>query len=131
MSKITDAATMTAEAASKTEATKGKPEPAYRKPTQTRAGRLRQQMTAAYTAALGGAGRVNAIQLEDIHRAVDLVMLASEMRAAVRQGTAKVSDLTRLEGAADRAVRRLCLKPGAVAAAIVPLRERLRHGGAG
>ena len=90
----------------------------------------RQQLVAAYIQALGGADRVNPIVLADIERAVDLVMLARDMRAAVRQGTAKVSDLTRLEGASDRAIRRLGIKPGAIADRMVPLRERLR-GGAG
>jgi len=78
----------------------------------------RKQLVDGYVAALGGADRVTAIQLQDVERAVDLVLLAREMRASVRQGNAKVSDLTRLEGAADRAVRRLNLpapgKPAAV-----------------
>jgi hypothetical protein len=69
----------------------------------------REKLTAAYVEACGGAGRVSAIQMEDIQRAVDLVMLAREMRGQVRQGLAKVSHLTTLEGAADRAVRRLNL----------------------
>ncbi len=77
----------------------------------------RRELIDGYIAALGGADRVNAIQLQDIERAVDLVLLARDMRASVRQGgAAKVSDLTRLEGAADRAVRRLCLPvPGRAA----------------
>ena len=87
----------------------------------------RQQLVAAYIEALGG--NVGPIVMQDVERAVDLVLLARDMRAAVRQGTAKVSDLTRLEGASDRAIRRLGIKPGAVAK-VVPLRERLR-GGAG
>jgi hypothetical protein len=77
----------------------------------------RKELVDGYVQALGGIARVSAIQLEDIHRCVDLVLMAREMRAAVRQGAAKVSDLTRLEGAADRAVRRLCLPvPGKAAA---------------
>jgi hypothetical protein len=83
----------------------------------------RRELTDGYIAALGGAGRVNAIQMEDIHRAVDLVVLAGEMRAAVRQGTAKISDLTRLEGAADRAVRRLNLPPPGRAAPVMGLHD--------
>jgi hypothetical protein len=77
MRKITDAPTMTGEA-SKTEATKSRREPAYRKPTQTRAGRLRKEMIGGYVAALGGTDRVSAIQLENIRRAVDLTLLAAE-----------------------------------------------------
>jgi hypothetical protein len=69
----------------------------------------RRELIDSYTAALGGADRVGVIVMQDIERAADLVLLAREMRAGVRQGTAKVSDLTRLEGAADRAVRRLNL----------------------
>jgi hypothetical protein len=71
----------------------------------------RQQLVRAYVEALGGADRVSAIQMENIHRAVDLTLLARDMRAAVSKGTAKVADLTRLEGASDRAVRRLGLPP--------------------
>jgi hypothetical protein len=85
--------------------------------TQTARMVMREQLVAAYVEALGGTDRVGPIVMQDVERAVDLVLLAREMRAAVRQGTAKISDLTRLEGAADRAVRRLNLKPGAAAAA--------------
>ena len=42
----------------------------------------------------------------------------------------EITGLTRLKGTVDRAIRRLGIKPGAVANSIVPLRERLR-GGAG
>ncbi len=74
----------------------------------------RKELVDAYLQALGGRARVTAIVMEDIERTADLVVLAREMRAAVRQGTAKLADMTRLEGAADRAVRRLALPaPGA------------------
>jgi hypothetical protein len=74
-------------------------------------------MIAAYVALLGGADRVNPIRMTDIERAVDLTLIASELRTAVRLGTAKVSQLTTLEGHADRARRRLNLpKPNAAAA---------------
>ena len=69
----------------------------------------RRQLVSAYVAALGGKARLTEIQTQDVERAVDLIEMARSMRAAVRAGTAKVSDLTRLEGAADRAVRRLNL----------------------
>jgi len=52
-------------------------------------------------------------------------MLARDMRAAVRQGTAKVSDLTRLEGAADRAVRRLNLPAASTAAAVPSIHDHI------
>jgi hypothetical protein len=71
----------------------------------------RRELIDAYVTAAGGSARTNPIVMTDIERAVDLVMLAREMRASVRQGAAKISDLTRLEGAADRAVRRLNLPP--------------------
>jgi hypothetical protein len=77
---------------------------------------MREKLIAAYVAALGGADRISPIQLQDVERAVDLVLLARDMRASVRQGSAKVSDLTRLEGAADRAVRRLNLPAASTAA---------------
>jgi hypothetical protein len=107
MSKRADATSMTTEA-SKTEATV-RPAPAYRKPTQTRAGRQRQKMVAAYVAALGGSGRISPIQLQDIERCVDLVMLASTARAELAAGKTTINDVVKLGGAADRAVRRLNL----------------------
>jgi hypothetical protein len=106
MSKITDATTMTAEA-SKTEATRSKPEPAYRKPTQTRDGRLRQQMVASYTAALGG--RVNPIVMQDVERVADLMMLAKAARADLLAGKATINDVVKLEGTLGRALKRLNL----------------------
>jgi hypothetical protein len=91
----------------------------------------RQQLVAAYIEALGGKGRVTAIQLQDITRAVDLVTLASKARAALAAGNATINDVVKLENAVDRSMRRLGIKPGAVANRMVPLRERLRDGGAG
>jgi hypothetical protein len=85
----------------------------------------RQSLVDGYVQALGGADRVSAIQMQDVERATDLVLLARDMRAAVRQGTAKISDLTRLEGAADRAVRRLNLPPPHAAAPVPTLAEYL------
>ena len=85
----------------------------------------RQQLVKAYVDTLGGSARVGPIVMQDVERAADLVLLARDMRAAVRQGTAKVSDLTRLEGAADRAVRRLNLPPPKAAAAVQTLQDYL------
>jgi hypothetical protein len=82
---------------------------------------MREKLIAAYVEALGGSARVGPIVMQDIERAVDLVMLSREMRASVRQGAAKVSDLTRLEGAADRAVRRLNLPAPNTAAPVMDL----------
>jgi hypothetical protein len=82
----------------------------------------------SYVQALGG--RVSPVQMVEIERAASLTLLAQNMRAAALRGEAiEISDLTRLDGTLDRAIRRLGIKP-AVADAIVPLRERLR-GGAG
>jgi hypothetical protein len=75
---------------------------------------MREKLIKEYVVALGGADRVSPIQVTDIERAVDLALLARDMRVAVRQGSAKVADLVRLEGALSRVVRSLHLpEPGA------------------
>jgi hypothetical protein len=79
------------------------------------------EMIDAYVQALGGS--VTSIQMTDIERAVDLILMAEELRASVRLGTAKVADLTRLEGASDRATRRLNLPPSGAAAAPMGLHD--------
>lgn len=56
-------------------------------------------------------------QLTDARRAAELTLLAERARAQALAGGGAVVDaaaLVKLEGAADRAVRRLRLKPGAV-----------------
>jgi hypothetical protein len=85
----------------------------------------RQQLVAAYVEALGGKARVTAIQLQDITRAVDLVTLASKARAALAAGNATINDVVKLEGAADRAVRRLGLPPPNAAPPVPSLAEYL------
>jgi hypothetical protein len=107
MSKCADPTKMTAETASKTETTKGRPAPAFRKPTQTRAGRLRQEMIDSYIAALGG--NVGPIVMQDVIRVADLTLLASHQRAELAGGRAKIADVVKLEGTLARAVRRLNL----------------------
>jgi hypothetical protein len=82
---------------------------ARRKQLEEESAARKPQMMQAYIEALGG--NVTEIQRADIERAVDLTLIAAEMRAAVRLGTAKVSTLTTLEGHADRARRRLNLPP--------------------
>jgi hypothetical protein len=69
----------------------------------------RQQLVAAYAEALGGKGRLTAIQAQNITRAVDLAMLAQTARADLLAGKTTINDVVKLEGAADRAVRRLNL----------------------
>ena len=103
----------------------------YRKPNQTRGARLRKEMVADFVAALGGPGRVSPIQSQDVERCVDLILLARTARADLAAGRTTINDAVKLENAADRATRRLNLKPGATAKRILPLRERLRRGGAG
>jgi hypothetical protein len=73
--------------------------------------RWRQDLIDGYIAALGGPDRVTAIQRQDAERAADMTALALNMRRRALCGdtTVAITDLTRLEGAADRAVRRLCL----------------------
>jgi hypothetical protein len=84
---------------------------------------MREKLIAGYAQALGDAARTNPIVMQDVERAADLVLLARDMRAAVRQGTAKVSDLTRMESTADRAVRRLGLPAPNAAAAVMDLHD--------
>jgi hypothetical protein len=123
MSKCAKATTMTAEV-SPTKLTKSRrPAPAYRKPNQTRAGRLRQGMVAGYVQALGG--RVSPIVMQDITRAVDLVMLAMTARAELAAGKTTINDVVKLEGAADRAVRRLNLPTRGSAAAVMDLHDHV------
>jgi hypothetical protein len=73
----------------------------------------RNDLIDAYLAALGPG--VTAIQRQDAERAADMTALALNMRRRALRGdaTVRIDDLTRLEGAADRAVRRLNLpEPG-------------------
>jgi hypothetical protein len=81
---------------------------------RTTEGRRRRDLIDGYAAAMGGMGRVSAAQMVDIARAADLVIIAEQARGkALRGAEVDLGDLTRLEGAADRAVRRLGIKPGA------------------
>ena len=121
MSKRTEATTMTAEEASKeTGVMEAKaamqyarrPDAAakYRKPNQTRAARQRKDLIADFVTALGGPERVTAILMRDIARAADLMALCEHERArALRGEDVSITNLSRLEGACDRAVRRLRL----------------------
>ena len=70
---------------------------------------MRGQLVNAYVRALGGRSRVTVIQLQDVERCVDLVLLAKTARAELAAGKTTINDVVKLEGAADRAVRRLCL----------------------
>ena len=74
-------------------------------------GRRRRDVIDGLITALGGPDRVTDPVMSDVVRAADLTLLAERARAdALRGGTeVSVSDLIRLEGARDRAVRRLNL----------------------
>jgi hypothetical protein len=71
----------------------------------------RQDLIDGYLQALGGADAVTAIQRQDAERCADMTALALNMRRRALRGdpTVKIDDLTRLEGACDRARRRLNL----------------------
>jgi hypothetical protein len=98
---------------------------------RTATGRRCWDLVNAYVAALGGWSKVNDLVLMDIRRAAQLTTIAEEARTLALQtaaGKVDLAALTRVEGAADRAVRRLGIKPGAAGNRVVPLRERLREG---
>jgi hypothetical protein len=79
----------------------------------------RWRLIAGFTEALGGSDRITALQLEDIHRAADLVALAAAARAAALVGKESLGNVTRLEIQASKAVRRLNLpSPGNSAAPV-------------
>ena len=64
-----------------------------------------------YVDALGGKDKIEPSVMIDITRAADLVAIAEQRRAdALRGVEVDMGDLVRLEGAADRAVRRLGIK---------------------
>jgi hypothetical protein len=90
--------------------------------------RRRRDLIATYVAALGGADKVSPTAMNDIVRAADLVAIAEKSRAdALRGENVDLSALIRLEGAADRAVRRLGIKPGvAVVKPLSPLEYAAR-----
>jgi hypothetical protein len=76
-------------------------------------GRRRRDLIEAFADALGGSQALSEVQMIDVRRAAELVAVTEEVRAAaLKQGGAAVDlhELIKLEGAADRAVRRLCLK---------------------
>jgi hypothetical protein len=78
-------------------------------------GRRRRDLIEAFADALGGPKALSEVQMIDVRRAAELVAVAEEARAAaLKQGGAAVDlhELVKLEGAADRAVRRLGIKTG-------------------
>jgi hypothetical protein len=74
-------------------------------------GRRRRDLIRGYVAALGGPDKVSAATMNDIVRAADLQVIAEKKRAEALRGVViDMGDLIRLEGAADRAFRRLNIK---------------------
>lgn len=108
----TRAMSIAAEAASKPT----KEQPAFRKPTQTKAGRRLRELVAAFIDVLGGRANLSFVQLVDIQRAAELAILAETTRAKImRDGTTGGDELlamVRIENMASRAQARLNLKPG-------------------
>jgi hypothetical protein len=76
---------------------------------RSRTGRRRADLIVQFIAASGGRDRITEGQLGDIVRAAELVALAEDARLTALKGGSEVDlvALVRLEGVADRAVRRL------------------------
>ena len=91
--------------------------------SRSRAGRRRADLITLYMVGLGGRHRITEKQLADVVRAAELVAVAEEARfAALTRGVAAIdlAALVKIEGTADRAVRRLNLQPSVVEAAPPP-----------
>lgn len=82
---------------------------------RTAEGRRIRDLVESYVTSLGGHAGLSDTQLADVRRAAELKVLAERARAQALQqpGVVDLTALVKLEGAADRAVRRLGLKPGA------------------
>jgi hypothetical protein len=90
--------------------------------------RRRRELIAVFVQALGG--RVSPVQMVEIERAASLLILAADLRTkALRGEDVAIADLSRLEGTADRAIRRLGIKSGAAAAPVQSFADYLagRH----
>jgi hypothetical protein len=86
--------------------------------------RRRRELIAVLVQAIGG--RVSPVQLVEIERTASLLILAEDLRAkALRGEDVAIADLSRLEGTADRAIRRLGIKSGAAAAPVQTLQDYL------
>lgn len=78
-------------------------------------GRRIRDLLESYISSLGGYAALSDSQLNDARRAAELTALAERARAQALQqsGVVDLTALVKLEGAADRAVRRLGIAPGA------------------
>lgn len=90
-------------------------------------GRRRRDVIDGFVAALGGPDRVTDPMMSDVVRAADLTLLAERARADALRGGAEINvgDLVRLEGARDRAVRRLNLASNGQHPSAVPTVDEL------
>jgi hypothetical protein len=94
----------------------------------TSQGRRVADLYRSYQRALGDP--TDAVAQANVLAAAELTVAAEMARVELLAGKADVDQLVKLENLAARAIRRLGIKPGAIADRRVPLRERLR-GGAG
>jgi hypothetical protein len=83
-----------------------------------------RELIASFVSSLGGA--VTPTQSVDVRRAAELLALAEARRAAALRdpATTDLDALIRLEGAADRAVRRLEIKAAAIPKSAASASER-------
>ena len=88
---------------------------------RTSAGRRVRDLFTAYLAAMG---RIDDIARAQALAAAELTAAAENARTKLLAGQGDIEQIVRLENLANRAVRRLGIKPGAEAP-YVPLRERL------
>lgn len=93
-------------------------------------GRRRRDLITDYITEKGGQDSISPATMNDITRAADLVALSEKLRGDALRGQAvDLSELIKVENAADRAVRRLAIKPG-TAQKPLTMRERLMSAGA-
>jgi hypothetical protein len=103
---------------------------------RTRRARRRRQLVAFFSNALGGDAVLTEGQRTDIRRAAELTALSEAMRALAMQedgpgGAGAISAMIRLEGAADRAVRRLNLPTSKAATPAMGLHDIVTRHAAG
>jgi hypothetical protein len=94
----------------------------------TSQGRRVADLYRSYLRAMGDP--TDTVAQANVLAAAELNVAAEMARVQLLAGKAAIGDVVLLENATDRAIRRLGIKPGAIADRMVPLRERLR-GGAG
>jgi len=79
---------------------------------RSRTARRVKELAAGYIAQLGG-GDVDAATLAAVKKAAELVVVAEKLRGrALRGESIDLSEMVKVQGVADRAVRALGIKPG-------------------